>query len=59
MDVSPDVLWRVIIHDTFDATDVDSSGGCIRADQPLGSNTRQSPKTHELVITSKNDNRPV
>lgn len=36
VNVRPDVLWCVIIHNTFDPVDVDASGSCVCADQPSG-----------------------
>lgn len=36
VDVGPDVLWSVIIHNAFDTVDVDPSGCCVCADQPVG-----------------------
>lgn len=34
VNVGPDILRRIVIHNTFDPTDVDSSGSGIRTDQP-------------------------
>lgn len=34
VDVRPDVLRCVIIHNTFDPVDVDASGSCVCTDQP-------------------------
>lgn len=36
VDVRPDVLWGVIINDTFNSININPPGGSIRADQPGG-----------------------
>lgn len=36
VDVRPDVLRSVVINDTFNSFDVDSSGRSVSADQPAG-----------------------
>lgn len=42
VDVRPDKLRRVVIHNALDAADVDSSGRRVRADQPTGRKIRRS-----------------
>lgn len=40
VNVCPDVLWRIIVHNTFDRSDVNASGRCIGANQPSKANGR-------------------
>lgn len=57
VNVRPDVLWRVVIHNTFDPVDVDASCGCVCADQPSGwhNSLRNEDKIHLTAVWQKKD----